>query len=101
MFSVSAFSADSFHVTGIHKATRDQEKTYHTAFSQNIITGIIGNRRYTSKQLASWGFYHFQVGADYEVVKADDRTLTLKVQDKKGRDSKERLNVITVEEIPQ
>jgi hypothetical protein len=93
-----AFAQESLHVTAIHKATRDDEKTYHTAFNQNIVTGIVGNRRYTLEQLASWGSYHFEVGQNYDVVKADDKSLKLKVTDKKGRESTERLNVVTVEE---
>ena len=83
----------------MHKATRDDEKTYHTAFNQNIITGRIGDRRYTLEQLASWGFYHFEVGADYPVVSVDDKALKVSVTDKKGRESTERLNVIGVEEV--
>jgi hypothetical protein len=43
LLSAVAFAADSFHVTAIHKATLDDEKTYHTAFNQNIITGTVGN----------------------------------------------------------
>ncbi len=95
----AAFAADAFHVTSVHKATRDDEKTYHTAFNQNIIIGTVANRRYTLEQLASWGFYHFEVGQNYEVVKADDKRLKVKVTDKKGRESTETLNVVTVEEV--
>jgi hypothetical protein len=59
----------------------------------------LGNRRYTLEQLVSWGFYHFQVGSDHEVVKASDKAITVKAQDKKGRESKESLNVVTIEEV--
>ncbi len=86
------------HITAVHKTTRDNEKTYQTAFNQNIITGIIGDRRYTFEQLASWGFYHFEVGTDYPVVKSTDKTVKVRVTDKKGRESTESLNVVTVEE---
>jgi len=99
LLNTAAFAADTLHVTTIHEATRDNEKTYHTVFSQNIITGVVGNRRYTLEQLMSWGYFHFRVGADYEVVKADDKGITVKVQDKKGRVFKERLNLVTVEEV--
>ncbi|MFZ0915151.1 MAG: hypothetical protein WBQ76_15140 [Candidatus Korobacteraceae bacterium] len=98
LLSAVAFAADTFHVTAIHRAT-ETEKTYRTAFSQNLITGTVGNRRYTLEQLTSWGFYRFQVGADYEVVKGNDKTLKLRVTDKKGRESTESLNVVTVEEV--
>jgi len=94
-----AFGQDTLHVTAVHKATRDNEKTYQTAFNQNIITGTIGDRRYTFEQLASWGFYHFEVGIDYPVVKATDKTVKVRVTDKKGREPTESLNVVTVEEI--
>jgi hypothetical protein len=99
VFSCSAFAADVFHVTGTHKATRDNEKTYHTSFDQNIITGTIGDRRYTLEQLSAWGAYHFEVGKDYPVVKATDRELKVSVTNKKGKQSTETLNVLTVEEV--
>ena len=99
LFSVAAFG-EQMHVVSVHKATRDDEKTYHTSFSQNIIVATIGGKRYTLEQLASWGFYHFEVGQDYEVVKADDKSVKVNVTDKKGRESTERLNVVTVEELP-
>lgn len=94
----SAFAADVLHVTGMHKATRDNEKTYHTAFNQNIIIGTIGNKTYTCEQLASWGFYHFEVGTDYPVVKVTDSEVKVRVTNKKGKESTESLNVVTVEE---
>jgi hypothetical protein len=93
-----ASAQDSLHITSIHKATRDDEKTYSTAFNQNIINGTIGARKYTFEQLASWGFYHFEVGKDYPVVKISDKTVKVSVTDKKGHASTESLNVITVEE---
>lgn len=87
------------HVTAVHKATRNNEKTYQTSFNQNIITGTIGDRRYTFEQLATWGFYHFEVGTDYPVIKVTDNTVKVRVTDKKGRQSTESLNVVTVEEV--
>jgi len=95
----SAFAADVLHVTGIHKATRDNEKTYHTAFNQNIITGTIGDKQYTFEQLASWGFYHFEVGTDYPVVKVTDSEVKVRVTNKKGKESTETLNVVSVGEV--
>jgi hypothetical protein len=92
-------AAQSLHITATHKATRDDEKTYRTAFNQNIITGVIGNRQYTFEQLASWGFYHFEVGTDYPVISADDKAVKVTVTDKKGKASSERLNVVSVEEV--
>jgi hypothetical protein len=103
ILTVLAASAQSpapvrfFHVTSTHTA-REDEKTYRTSFDQNIITGTVGNMRYTLEQLASWGFHHFEVGADYPLVRADDKTLKVRVVDKKGRESTESLNVIGVEE---
>ncbi len=99
LLTAAAYAADTLHIAAIHKASRDDEKTYHTSFNQNIITGTVGNRRYTLEQLASWGYYHFQVGSDYEIVKANDKTITVKIQDKKGHESKESLNVVTEEEV--
>ena len=45
------------------------------------------------------GFYHFEVGKDYPVVKVSDKDIKVQVADKKGREDTERLNVITIEEI--
>jgi len=39
------------------------------------------------------------VGTDYPVVKATDKTVKVRVTDKKGRESTESLNVVTVEEV--
>jgi hypothetical protein len=99
ILSASSALAESLHITAIHKATRDEEKTYHTAFNQNIITGTIGNKRYTMEQLVSWGFYHFEVGKDYPVVKTSDKEIKVQVTGKKGHESTERLNVVTIEEM--
>ena len=46
-----------------------------------------------------FGFYHFEVGSDYPVVSVDGKTLKVHVTDKKGRESTERLNVESVEEV--
>ena len=100
LMGAAALAGDTFHVTAIHRAT-DQEKTYHTIYSQNLITGTVGNRTYTLEQLDGWGAYRFQVGTDYPVVKVTDKTLKLQVTDKKGRESTESLNVVTVQEASQ
>src|SRR5882672_9384237 len=98
VFTGSAFASDVLHVTAIHKATRDNEKTYQTAFNQNIITGNIGDKRYTLEQLASWFHYRFEVGKDYPVVKVTDKEVKVQVTGKKGKSSNETLNIVTVEE---
>lgn len=89
--------AETFHITGIKRAT-EAEKTYRTSFNQNLITGTVGEKQYTLEQLASWGFYHFEVGADYSVVKVTDKQLKVRVTDKKGRESTESLNIVEVKE---
>jgi hypothetical protein len=99
VFTCSAFATDVLHITATHKATRDNEKTYRTSFDQNIITGTIGDKRYTLEQLATWGVYHFEVGKDYPVVKASDKEVKVTVTNKKGKESTETLNVVTVEEV--
>jgi hypothetical protein len=99
LFAALAAPTQMLHITGTHKATRDDEKTYSTSFNQNIITATIGNRRYTLEQLASWGYYHFEIGTDYEVVSVDDKAIKVRATDKKGRVSTEKLNVVSVDEI--
>jgi len=90
-----AFGQSTFHVTGVHRAT-DAERTYKTVFVQDLISGDIDGKHYTVEQLQSWGSYHFQVGTDYPVVKVDDKTVRVRVADKKGRESTESLNVVTI-----
>ena len=98
---ILAFSAvasgQTLHVTGTHKAT-DAEKTYKTSFGQNLITGDIDGKHYTLEQLQTWGTYHFQVGSDYLVVKLNDSTVKVRVLDKKGKETTESLNVVSVSE---
>jgi hypothetical protein len=86
------------HVNSIHKATRDDEKTYRTSFNQDIIVGTIGNKRYTLEELKSWGMPTLEVGQDYNVVKADGKAVKFIVHGKK-RDETLSLNVVTVEEV--
>jgi hypothetical protein len=93
----SVVHAETFHITGVKRAT-EAEKTYRTSFSQNLVTGTIGNKQYTLEQLASWGYFHFEVGAEYPVVKVTDKSLKLRVTDKKGRESTESLNIVEVKE---
>ncbi len=38
------------------------------------------------EQLASWGFYHFEVGKDYPLVKVNDKEIKVRVTDKKGKE---------------
>jgi hypothetical protein len=97
LFATSTFG-QTFHVTGTHKAA-EAEKPYHTAFNFTIVVGTIENRRYTTAQLAAFGAYHFEVGTDYPVVKSDDKTIKVRVTDKKGRESTENLNIEGVEEV--
>jgi len=89
----------TFHLTSVHKA-RDNEKSYHTAFSQLYIEGTVGNKKYTLEELDAFGAYHFEVGQDYPVAKISNDTVKLQLPPKKGRPKTTTLNLITVEEIP-
>jgi hypothetical protein len=89
---------DMFHVTSVHRASRDDEKTYHTAFNQMMVQGTIGNKKYTLEQLDTWGSYHFEVGQDYTVDGVKGESVKLEVPGKK-KPRAESLNIITVEEL--
>ena len=93
-----AQETQTFHVTSIRLATNDVEKTYHTMFAQEIITGTVGSLVYTLEELAPRGGCQFAIGTDYQVVKVDDRHIKIRVTDKKGRESTESLNVVSVAE---
>ena len=71
------------------------------AFRVFVISGTVGGVRYTAQQIYSWGSIPFDVGADYEVVKTDSRSITVLMHNKKGREVKERLDLTAVEEATQ
>ena len=97
LLSVSVAHAQTIHITGVRRAT-DLEKTYKTAFNMNMITGSLDGKVYTFQQLAAFGYYHFEVGADYPVVKASDKEVKVRVADKKGRESTESLRIVGIAE---
>jgi hypothetical protein len=90
---------EMFHVTSVHRASRDEEKTYRTAFNQVIVQGTIGNKKYTLEQLDIWGSYHFEVGQDYTVDGVKGESVKIEVPGKK-KPRAESLNIVTVEELP-
>lgn len=97
LLSVALAHAETIHITGIRRAT-DLEKTYKTAFNMNMITGSLDGKAYTFQQVAAFGYYHFQVGADYPVVKVTDKEVKVRVTDKKGRESTESLRIVGIAE---
>ena len=92
-----AWGQDALHVT----AVRDWTPTDAPRVSQvrtNVITGTVGNVRYTAQQMFTWGSQRFEIGKDYPVLKADAKSLTVMMHDKKGHEVKERLDVTGAEE---
>jgi hypothetical protein len=98
---VPAFAqqADVLHVESSHLATRDVDKTYHTAFDQKYFVATVGNRRYTLETLAAFGLGHLEIGSDYPVVKITDHAIKIRVTDKKGRETAQSLNIVDVSEV--
>jgi len=94
----SAAYAESLHVTTVRDWQPTDPAPVSRAFRVQVIEGTMGGSRYTAQQLMSWGTSRVHVGEDYEVVKADDRSLTVIVKDKKGRENKERLDVTGVQQ---
>jgi hypothetical protein len=90
----------TLHVTAVRDwAATDPPPSSHGS-RVYVIVGTIGGVRYTTEQLFSWGSQHFQVGADYAVT-MKGQSLNVKMEDKKGREVPERLNVVATEEVPK
>ena len=95
-------STPTFHVSSIHQWTPADPPPSSRAFSWVVVTGTVGNLRYTTEQMMSWGTHKLAVGTDYPVVKTDKYGITvLYGKDKKGHDDTEFLNVVGTEEISQ
>ncbi len=89
----------TMHVSSIHQAT-EREKTYHTAFGQQFIETTIGNLHYTLEGLTGWAGCNVEIGKDYEVVKANQKGVTIKCPvGKKAKTFNATFNVMTVEEV--
>ncbi len=95
----TAALAESFHVTAVRNIQPTDPAPVSRAFRVYVITGTIGQTRYTTQQLHSWGVQSLEVGRDYEIKKQDSRVLILNVMDKKGRPDTVRLNITSVEEV--
>jgi hypothetical protein len=92
-------AVQTMHVSSIHQAT-DREKTYRTAFGQQFIETTIGSLQYTLEGLTGWAGCNVEIGKDYEVVKANQKGVTIKCPvGKKGKTFNATFNVMTVEEV--
>lgn len=89
----------TFHVTVVRDWAATDPAPVSRAFKTYVVIGTVGATRYTTEQMFSWGSQHFAVGTDYEIVKSDDKSLTIVMHDKKGREIKERLDVVGAEEL--
>ena len=96
LLSAASF-AQSLHVTGVREWTITDPARITQAFKTYVITGTMNETRYTAQQTYSWGSKRLEPGKDYEVTKADAKTLTVIVPDKKGRQNKELLRITGVE----
>lgn len=98
--SISAAGAQTFHVTTGRDLQPTDPAPISRAFKVYVIEGALHGSKYTTMQTFSWGSQRFTVGTDYVVAKEDARTLTVVTHDKKGRDVKELLQVVSVSEGP-
>jgi hypothetical protein len=90
--------AETLHVTTVRDWQPNDPAPVSRAFRVQVIEGRVGETTYTAQQMLSWGVSRVEVGRDYEVVKTDARSMTVVVLDKKGRPSKERLDVTGVQQ---
>ena len=96
---IPASQQTTIHISSIHQAT-EREKTYHTAFGQQFIETTIGNLHYTLEGLTGWAGCNVEIGKDYELVKYNQKEVTIKCPvGKKGRTYNAGFPVLTVEEI--
>lgn len=90
--------AQALHVTGVH----DWQPTDAPRVSQvrvMVVSGTIGDMRYTAQQMFTFGSQRFDVGTDYPAtLSKDGRALNVLMKDKRGHDVKERLDVTGTEE---
>ncbi len=86
------------HITAVRNLAATDPAPVSRAFRVYMVVGTMGGFRYTAQQIFSWGSQHFEVGKDYEVLKSDPQSLTVLMHDKKGRETKERLDVVNTEE---
>lgn len=87
-----------FHVNAVHEWTVTDAPRVTKGFATYVVTGTIGNVKYTTQQIFSWGSQRFEIGTDYPVDKQDDRAVTVVTHNKKGREIKERLDITGAEE---
>lgn len=90
-----------FHVTGVEDHTRQEnEPSYSQALRTERVTGVVDGKRYHLSEPMLMA-YRFKVGKDYPVLKLKpgDNRIDLQVTDKKGRERKETLTILAVEEV--
>ena len=100
----------NYENTSSTRCTRSQLRTVGTRRApRNRRPGLDANRcpprvpsqdqrNHTAKQMFTWGSQRFEIGKDYPVLKADAKSLTVMMHDKKGHEVKERLDVTGAEE---
>ena len=98
-FTHFAQQADVLHIESSHLATRNADKTHSTGFNQKYFVATVGNRRYTLNTLAAFGPGNLDIGSDHPVVKITDRSIKIRVTDKKGRESTESPTIVDVSEM--
>ncbi len=94
--------AQTLHISSNHLASRNDEKSYRTAFNMMDYVGTIGNKKYTLEVIKSWGVPQLEVGKDYTVVKEGSDSVKIELQvTRHGKEKTETLNlsVITIEEM--
>jgi hypothetical protein len=87
------------HITAVQDHIRSKdEPSFSTPLHTKRVTGTIGNKRYELEEAALMS-YRFEVGKDYTVVKVTDKSVKIRVTDRKGHESTESLVVRAVEEV--
>lgn len=101
LMSAAAVCQDApkqFHVTSTHEWVLTDAPRITKAFTTYVVTGTIGNVKYTTQQTYSWGSQRFEIGTDYPVSKMDDKSIHFTMKNKKGRDIPEVVFITGAEE---
>ena len=99
VFIGAAAAAQTIHIVSLADHIRDRDTpSFSQPLHTKIIKGRIGDRIYTLEEAALFA-YPFEIGKDYPVLAATDKTVKIQVTDKKGRKSTERLIVRAIEEV--
>jgi len=96
--STAIAQSRTIHITGVEDHTRqDTEPGFSTPLHSKRLTGVLDSKIYRLEEPAVFA-HKFEVGKDYPVADVTETKMHIVVNDKRGRQSKERLTIKAVSE---